>query len=225
MPDNSYFEDDYIEINRAAYDILSRDYEKRISEKSIYEEKPASLVDPVLKHAKIYFEKITVLEIGPGSGEILSYFENRGCRTVAVELSQNMLCLAKNRSPATIFLLGNILDSNFADAQFEVIYAGALIHLFPLTDARRLLARMHSWLKPNGFLFVNTTVHAKSEEGIYAKLDYGSSMRRFRKRWTENEFISELKMAGFEPKDRLFTDEKNRQKKWVAFICRKNEVP
>jgi ubiquinone/menaquinone biosynthesis C-methylase UbiE len=162
-----------------------------------------------------------ILEVGPGSGEVLEFLEANGCRTVAVELSEKMASVARVRAQKTIFVINDINNIQFATGQFEGIYAGALIHLFPLSDAIKLIENFYSWLKPNGILFVNTTTHQYSDEGVYEKVDYGGSIRRFRRKWTETELLSVLQDSKFKIVDRITTNEEDRQKEWIAFICQK----
>jgi SAM-dependent methyltransferase len=212
---------DYIKINQLAYDTLYQEYDKRANQKSKFEESAETLGGAVLNCVKHRFEHKLALEVGPGSGEILNFFEENGCRTVAVELSTKIANIAKSRSPRTVFILGDITEIEFADDQFEIIYAGALIHLFPLDDALELLQKFRKWLKPSGILFVNTTINLFSEEGYYTKTDYGLQVKRFRRKWTEQEFLTKLQNIGFEILERLFTDEQDREKQWVAFLCTK----
>jgi SAM-dependent methyltransferase len=214
---------EYIRVNRDSYDILYEEYNRRANARSIkksdYEESAESLGGPILSRAKLQFKSISVLEIGPGSGEMSSFFDKNGCGTMAVELSPKMAEIAKNRSPNTLFILGDILETEFCENQFEIIYAGAVIHLFPLNDAIELLKKIYNWLKPNGFLFINTTIHAVSAEGYEIKPDYGTKIKRFRRKWKEMEFLTALIDSNFKILDRMFTNEKDRGKEWVAYIC------
>lgn len=214
---------DYVRVNKLAYDILSEEYKKRSHRRSQYEENPETLGSAVLRHTRHRFDHLVTLEVGPGSGEMLYYFENHGCRTTAVELSTRIIKVAAARSPHTIMVAGNILNIEFVKEQFDIIYAGALIHLFPFSDAVALIRKFHTWLAPEGVLFVNTTVHPFSEEGYLAKKDYHPPVMRFRKRWTEKELHHSLEEVQFEILEKLTTYERNRQKYWVAFICRKNQ--
>lgn len=93
---------DYININRIAYDKLSNECKCRSEIRSIYEELPEKLVNNVLHFAPIS-TNLNILEIGPGSGEIISCFEKLGHRTIAVELSKNISNISKG-----IFLTGFI---------------------------------------------------------------------------------------------------------------------
>ena len=212
---------EYIKINRIAYNALCENYDRRATEKSEFEERVEVLAGSVLALAKAEFNQINLLEVGPGSGEALLFFERNGCRTLAVELSERMALTARRRSPNTFFIVEDIMDVNFIDKQFEIIYAGALIHLFPFKDAAILVKKIHSWLKPNGFLFISTTTHSYSEEGLYTKVDYKIPVERFRRKWTEEEFVQLLLNNDFEIVKKIFTDEKDRMKRWIGLIGKK----
>jgi len=182
----------YIEINRKAYDSLSHEYKTRGDIKSGYEETPTYLTGNILNLLP-QNTSFTILEIGPGSGEIIEEFENKGHRTIAVELSSNIAYYAKEKSPKTIFINSNILDINFLNGQFDIIYAGALIHLFKESDAHNVLNKFQQWLKTTGVLFINTTISEVTEEGFYYKNDYSLKVKRFRRKWKENDFNILLK--------------------------------
>jgi len=211
----------YIEVNRDAYDALCQDYEQRIMDKSQFETGANILAGNLLHVLRQRFKKITVLEVGSGSGEALAFFEQNGCGTIAVELSKNMASVAQRRATNTIFIVNDINAVHFPTERFEGIYAGALIHLFPLKDAIALIKSFHRWLKPGGVLFVNTTKHLYSEEGFYEKTDYTGSIKRFRRKWTEAELLYTLQAANFEVIDRMTSNEQDRQKEWIAFVCQK----
>lgn len=210
----------YIEINRKAYNSLSHEYKIRGEVKSGYEETPSFLVDnilDVLPQNKVY----NVLEIGPGSGEIVEEFEKKGNRTIAVELSIEISKIVKDKSPQTIVINSNILEVNFLFNQFDIIYAGALIHLFDENDASILLKKISKWLKKDGVLFINTTKSKVTEEGFYYKEDYKVKVKRFRRKWKENDFENLVKEK-FSIEKTLYTNELDRKKIWVGYICRKN---
>lgn len=208
---------DYINVNKEAYDKLSQEYKTRGEIKSGHEETPEYLVNNILKF-NLNNKPLSILEIGPGSGEIVSFFEDLGHRTIAVELSEKISIIAKNKSPNSIIINSNILELEFVNDQFDIIYAGALIHLFPKADATMLLEKISKWLKPQGLLFINTTICEKSEEGFYTKSDYYGEVIRFRNRWTETDFEKFIKEM-FCILKTLYTNEIDRKKTWVGYIC------
>lgn len=210
---------DYIENNRIAYDTLSQEYANRSKNRSEYEESPDFLVDNILKFIPSS-NRYAVLEIGPGSGDIINTFDKKGHLTVAVELSREISLLAKKNSPSSIIINSNILDVTFIDNQFDIIYVGAVIHLFPERDAIELLNRLYCWLKQDGVLFINTTISDKTEEGYFIKSDYKDQIKRFRRKWVEKDFKQFVCMK-FSVIKTLYTNELDRDKVWVGYICKK----
>lgn len=83
---------DYIQVNKVVYDTLAKEYAFRRDNVGQYSESTEYLGYSLLKHVSEH-DHLNVLEIGPGAGQILRYFEYSGCRTIGVELSQEMCYL------------------------------------------------------------------------------------------------------------------------------------
>ncbi|MBW3017413.1 class I SAM-dependent methyltransferase [Candidatus Woesearchaeota archaeon] len=211
----------YLEDNRQAYDALAAEYKKRSKNKSRHEESLDVLVGETLKFAMQRFNYVDALEIGPGSGEVCAYLAERGCKTTAMDFSQNILDVVKKTSPKTKLVKAEVHAHDFSQEKYNLIYCGALIHLFTKQHAEEVLESLHSTLADNGILFMNTTIHEESSEGFYTKADYAHAVARFRHRYTEEEFKDMIESAGFRILQRIFTDEKDRKKKWVAYISEK----
>jgi len=113
------------------------------------------------------------------------------------------------------------LQSELPEDKYQIIYCGALIHLFKKEDAERLMKKINKSLSKKGILFMNTTIHEKSDEGFYEKQDYQSRVKRFRHKYTEEEFRELIESSNFRILDRITTDEQNREKFWVAYISEK----
>lgn len=214
---------EFVQTNRIVYDALAREYAFRRDNLGQYSESTEYLGYSLLKNVSDR-SHLQVMEIGPGAGQILRYFEDNGCRTIGVELSQEMCCLCRTQSPNSIIINGDICEVNFSIEQFDLIYMGAIIHLFPLQDAKILMKKVWTWLKYNGYIFVNTTCHAKSYEEYSRKQDYSSEINRFRRYWREDDFEQFISESGFSVKEKLYTDEKDRMKKWVALIGKKEII-
>lgn len=205
-------------INRLAYDLLADDYLRRSESPSRSQESPEFLAGLLLRHA---VGMPRVLEIGPGSGEVLHCLENRSLSALGVELSPRMAELAARRLRQSPVVIGNILEIGFPIGSFDAVYAGAVLHLFPDQDARALLRRIHTWLSPGGVLFANTSVGSAYVEGFQLKEGYGAPVARYRIRWTEPQFRNLLVGEGFEILERATTDEMDRSKTWIAYIVRR----
>lgn len=209
----------YIKANKKCYDVLAEEYMKRKNNKSVHEAKVEDLANFLLGNTND--DVLSFLEIGPGAGQTLRFFDSKGCKTVGVELSYKMATVAHNTSPNSLLLVCNVLDIDFPIDTFDAIYVGAVIHLFPKKDAMQLLYSIHRWLKTNGRLFINTTCGKESKEGFYRKIDYNKKVKRFRRFWEEDEFYRFIHENGFDVLDTMYTEEADRSKRWVAYVCKK----
>lgn len=213
---------EYLEVNEKVYNQLAEEYLLRREKPSKFEEATEYLGNSVFKYISKKSQK-NVLEIGPGAGQILSYFEEKGCRTIGIELSKNMADVAKQYSPQSIIINDDANNVDLLDNQFQLVYMGALIHLFPKSDARKLLLKVWKWLEKEGVIFINTTCHSCSSEGFYEKRDYDGKHMRFRRYWTEHEFEEFVISCGFSIIEKLYTNESNRNKRWIALIGKKEK--
>ncbi|XP_063597104.1 uncharacterized protein LOC134773796 isoform X1 [Penaeus indicus] len=102
-----------------------------------------------------------VLDVGCGSGGS-AFFMSRlyGVHVHGVDISSNMIDLAVQRQThlrraqrkRLQFEMRDILDADYGDCSFDVIYSrNSILHI---SNKEELFARLHCWLKPGGTLFV-----------------------------------------------------------------------
>jgi SAM-dependent methyltransferase len=210
---------DYLEINKRAYDETAEEYKQRIS---WYEESDRKILAPFIKLLKEKFDKIKLLELGPGSGLALRFFEEAGMKTTAIDISSKIIEVAKEISPNTSFIEADFLEHNFKQEKFDGIFAKAFIHLFPKEDAKKVLKKVNSLLAEGGLFYLTTTVHEIPEEGFLQKEDYTKESIRFRKKWTEKELVEELMKNNFKIVERFYGEEIRPDKHWIIFILSNN---
>ena len=162
-----------------------------------------------------------VLELGPGSGRMLAILASLAKNTTAVEFA--MGDIAKEKSPTSTVIEQNILDVELPEGEFDVIYAGAFIHMFSSHDlAHKVMPSISEWLKPGGKFIFTTTLHEKHAEGIFAKEDYEGQMPRFRNKMTRHD-ISDVLMSGdMMPEEFYGKGERDRDKLWILAIAEKS---
>lgn len=215
-------EKEYINVNKLAYNKFAAQHINRHNKISKYDLTDENWIK-LLEEKLLKRSSNNVLEIGPGTGRILKIFEEKlNCRTCAVELSEEMIKYAKVKSPNTIFIEDNILNVKFSKDSFDAIFMGALIHNFPLEDVKKLLLLVYKWIKEDGKILIYTTIHEKSEEGYFEKEDYDGNIVRFRKKFTENELKELVEECGFEITYKMYTEEPDRNKKWLTYIVKIN---
>ncbi len=107
----------------------------------------------------------TVLEIGCGTGEFSRMLADRGWQVCAIDLSPNMIEVARSYSSPNIdFQIADVLQWDFSE-KFDAIVSIATLHHVPI---ELLLPKFKAALKPGGKLVVLDLVEA---EGFDRLLD------------------------------------------------------
>jgi len=106
----------------------------------------------LLRHLPLNCDR--VLEIGCGTGTFARVLAARAQHVLAIDLSPEMIRLARERSTGISnleFHLGDILDMALAAESFDCIASIATLHHLPY---REMLLKMKPALKPGGVLLV-----------------------------------------------------------------------
>lgn len=96
----------------------------------------------------------TALDIGCGTGEFSRLLAQRVKRVMAIDLSPNMIEVAKQRSgefPTIDFQVADVMKWELPAEQFDVIVSIATLHHLPV---ERLLPKLKAALKPGGRLVI-----------------------------------------------------------------------
>ena len=208
-------EKDYIEINRASYDIVAKEYKTKYKNNDGANKFYEILQEFVLNKKNNGISKM--LEIGPGVGTLLRIFEEKDFRTTAVELSENMASLACENYSNSVIINGNILDINFMPKQFDFILAMAVIHNFPEDDLIKLLNKIKFWLKDNGYFILDTTNNPITEAGFFEKEDYNNNVVRYRRKWKKEDLELFMQNQGFFIQDSVVYKDTTSNKEWLIY--------
>lgn len=209
---------EYIKINKNAYEILANEYNTRNYEigydfwNNIYD-------DLNLKNKN----NVEVLEVGPGNGRNVKIFKqyNSNFKITVLEISENMCNIIKKNNPDIKIINSDILEYNFTNKQFDIIQMVAVIHLFPIEDAKVVLNNIRVALKENGYLIIGTTINENDVEGYYEKEDYNIKVKRFRHKYTKESYEKLLSECGFKICKKYFISENDRNKLWYDAVCKK----
>jgi hypothetical protein len=87
--------------------------------------------------------------------------------------------------------------------------------MFPKKEALTVIQKIYKLLVPQGIFFTSTTIHEKSEEGLFEKSDYKNPLKRFRRKWTEKELITAIESAGFSIFKKTYNRELEKHKKRI----------
>lgn len=209
---------EYIEINKNAYEILANEYNTR--KHTIGSDFWNKIYDDLnLKNEN----NMEILEIGPGQGRNVKIFKqyNNKLKITVLEISKNMCDIIRKDNPDIKIINDNILDYDFASKQFDIIQMIAVIHLFPIEDAKKVLKKVREVLKKDGYLIIGTTINKSDKEGYYEKEDYNIKVKRFRHKYTKESYEKLLRECGFEISRSYFVKENDRNKLWYDAVCQK----
>ncbi len=97
-----------------------------------------------------------VLDVGTGTGEQALAFARRGYDVVGVDLSEDMLRLAKkkNRFANARFKQADATNLPFEDGSFEVTCISFVLHDMPLSIGAKVLKEMVSVTDPKGTVVI-----------------------------------------------------------------------
>jgi SAM-dependent methyltransferase len=191
--------DEVLAVNRAAYDRLVDHYRGTAHRRN--KSAPrwfASLLDLAEKPEP----RPRLLELGSADGTFTRFFTDHGYDVTAVELADSMADATKSCAPAARVVRADFLSHDFGDERFDVIVAMAFVHLFPTRHAPRVMAKIHSLLKPGGIAYFTTTNEEKNDEGYEVKHGTGPDVPhaiRYRSRYTAQSFVELVCDSGFDP--------------------------
>jgi len=98
----------------------------------------------------------SILEIGCGTGHALAEFAKKGRQVVAIDLSEKMLQVAREKiiSESAGLCQADGLFIPFANEQFDCVFISFTLELFDSPEIPRVLQELHRVLKNDGKLGV-----------------------------------------------------------------------
>lgn len=210
-------EKEYIRINRETYDELAKEYKDRN-----YAVQDDFYINVMFKNLEFKPHQ-KILEIGPGRGDRLKNFQDYQLDVTAIELSKEMSKLCTQRAPLAKIINKNVFECDFK-SEFDYIYMEAMIHNFPIADARKLLELIQGWLKDDGIIICTTTVDNTDSEDYEVKSDYNQKKSRFRHRFTKETFDELFQNANYVLVDKIYKKEEDekRTKLWQIIYAKKS---
>jgi SAM-dependent methyltransferase len=134
----------------------------------------------------------TILDAGCGHGRDMEWFEEHGCSVTGIDLSPEMLALARTRTTGQLREV-DLLELDFETATFDGIWSNAALLHIPKTRTADVLRQFQDILKPAGSLALG--LHRGDFEGWESGTYVGTE--RYFSRFTEAEIESLLTACGF----------------------------
>ena len=92
-----------------------------------------------------------VLDVACGTGDMVLELQKRGCAVTGVDLSEEMMSIAKTKAPAT-YILGDAEHLPFPDAAFDAVTCAFGVRNF--VHLKKGLGEMLRVLKPGGRMVI-----------------------------------------------------------------------
>jgi len=113
-----------------------------------------------------------VLDLGCGSGENLALLLAHGASVIAIDLSPELIALARKRVElshfkAPVFMVGSALEIPLSDSCVNAVLCASLLHHL---DVSRAMSEIRRVLKPDGFVVVKEPVRFSKMAGRLRKL-------------------------------------------------------
>lgn len=126
------------------YDQIAKSYAKEFSKPS----------EHIYEFLTLLPKKTYVLDAGSGVGIDSNYMFSKGFKVIGVDLSKEMLQLAKQKFPKIDFRQQDIRELNFDKNSFGGILASCSIIHIPKKDVPKLLKKFYNFLKKDGYIYI-----------------------------------------------------------------------
>ncbi len=170
---------------------------------------------------RYFFPGDKVLDLGCGNGRFLSYLEQRGAVYFGVDISENLIKIARETYPGANFQVADALNLPFSDNFFDKILSVAVFHHVPSEEFRmKFLEETRRVLKPGGILFLTVWNFREFKEFFLlfksiifkilklSKLDFGDFLEPWGKKalryyhyFTKKESVKLAEKTGFKIKE------------------------
>jgi ubiquinone/menaquinone biosynthesis C-methylase UbiE len=150
-------------------------------------------LDNFVKHLP---KQSTILDMGCGSGLVAKFLMDRGIKVIGIDVSRNMVNLARKSAPAAKFYKIDMTRMRFADNEFDgVVALYSIIHV-PRTHHARIFKEINRITKSDGIVLLS--VGGSDLENYIDDnwMNWGSKM--YWSHFDKNTNLGLVKKAGFE---------------------------
>jgi ubiquinone/menaquinone biosynthesis C-methylase UbiE len=105
--------------------------------------------------------EMPICEIGCGPGEISAYLKYKGLNLTGIDISEEMIRIARQLNPHIDFRIGDVFDLQIPDDYFSGVLAPFLFVNYELQEIRKAFLEIHRVLCRDGLFYLS--FHAGSE--------------------------------------------------------------
>ncbi len=135
--------------------------------------------------------KPRIIDLGCGDGRDTAYFRGKGLDVTGIDLSKEMINIARKKHPECTFLQMDMRDTIFPDNTFNCAWASAsLIHI-PKKELSHVEKEIYRILEPNGLFAFNFKI---GEGEGYEKTETMEDKKRYFAYYTLDEMKRTLNL-------------------------------
>ena len=112
-------------------------------------------------------KNLSIIGLGKLGSSMVGAFASRGFNVIGVDINKNYLDLCKERFSGKLshmkLICSDLNEFEFISVKMDVVHA-ALI--FEYLDVEKLLQKISTWLKPNGYLSVVLQLESRTSAAI-----------------------------------------------------------
>lgn len=96
-----------------------------------------------------------IIDVGCGNGRLMELFKGENINYTGVDISDQLINLAREKYPDNNFTIADNLNLPFSDNNFDKVFSIAVLHTIPSNELReKAVAELKRILKPGGLLFI-----------------------------------------------------------------------
>ena len=162
--------------------------------------------------------------MGCGAGRDAEAFIKDGFDYLGIDLSKEMLKIAKERVPGGQFELMDLRNINLPFGSFDGFWASASLLHFPKKEVPAILKSFYNLLKNNGVGFIAVREKGNLDDGFIEEEKCGG-IKRYFSFFTEGEMDNFLEEVGFFILKHLYlSEEAPSNNKWLCFFVKKTNL-
>lgn len=202
---------------RRAYDTVANDYATYLPDTRAEAALDLAMVDTFIESVGTSAD-VRVLDAGCGTGRMSRYVADRGCRVEGVDLSSNMVAMARRDHGDLVFTVGSLTDLPYPDDQFAgVMLWYSIIHT-PPSGQQQIFDEVSRVLRPGGHVLVGFQAGEGTRDVAQAYRRFGHEILLERHLYTADQVAATMLAAGLSEVCRLVRRAQGTEKDDQAFL-------